>query len=75
MGAGAISERPSQTYNPIHLIGCDKDHIVPAVRAHRVKRMIQNATAETLENAGHLIHEAAPRRVFEVFMRLTVKHN
>lgn len=68
------SDLPRLT-TPIHLIGCDKDHIVPAVRAHRVKRMIQNATAETLENAGHLIHEAAPRRVFEVFMRLTVKHN
>ena len=60
---------------PIHLIGCDKDHIVPAVRAHRVKRMIPGATAETLEDAGHLVHEAAPMRIFEVFMRLVAKHN
>lgn len=59
---------------PIHLIGCDKDHIVPAVRAHRVQRLIPNATAETLTNAGHLIHEAAPERIFKVFMRFANQH-
>lgn len=72
---GQLAKDLPKLTTPIHLIGCDKDHIVPAVRAHRVKRMIQSATAETLENAGHLIHEAAPERVFEVFMRLTGKHN
>ena len=60
---------------PIHLIGCDKDHIVPATRAHRVKRLIPGATAVTLENAGHLVHEAEPERVLLVFMQLAAKYN
>lgn len=60
---------------PIHLIGCDKDHIVPATRAHRVKRLIPGATAETLKNAGHLVHEAAPERIFQIFTQLATKYN
>ena len=72
---GQLAKDLPRLRTPIHLIGCDKDHIVPAVRAHRVKRMIPGATAETLEDAGHLVHEAAPMRIFEVFMRLVAKHN
>lgn len=60
---------------PIHLIGCDKDHIVPAARAHRVKRMIPGATATTLDNAGHLVHEAAPDQVLREFLGLATRHN
>ena len=72
---GQLAKDLPRLTTPIHLIGCDKDHIVPAVRAHRVKRMIPGATAETLEDAGHLVHEAAPKRIFEVFMRLAAKYN
>ncbi len=72
---GQLAKDLPRLTTPIHLIGCDKDHIVPAVRAHRVKRMIPGATAETLEDAGHLVHEAAAERVFEVFMRLAAKYN
>ena len=72
---GQLANDLRRLTTPIHLIGCDKDHIVPAVRAHRVKRMIPGATAETLEDAGHLVHEAAPKRIFEVFMRLAGKYN
>lgn len=71
---GQLAKDLRRLMTPIHLIGCDKDHIVPAVRAHRVKRMIPGASAETLENAGHLVHEAAPKRIFEVFMRLVAKY-
>ena len=71
---GQLAKDLPRLTTPIHLIGCDKDHIVPAVRAHRVKRMIPGASAETLEDAGHLVHEAAPKRIFEVFMRLAAKY-
>ena len=71
---GQIASDLPNLETPIHLIGCDKDHIVPAVRAHRVMRLIPGATAETLENAGHLVHEATPKRIFEVFMRLAAKY-
>ena len=72
---GQLAKDLPRLRTPIHLIGCDKDHIVPAVRAHRVKRMIPGATAETLEDAGHLVHEAAPKRIFKVFTRLAAKYN
>lgn len=72
---GQLAKDLPRLKTPIHLIGCDKDHIVPAVRAHRVKRMIPNATSETLENAGHLVHEAAPHRVLTPFLQLATRHN
>ena len=72
---GELAKDLPRLATPIHLVGCDKDHIVPAVRAHRVKRMIPGATAETLAGAGHLVHEAAPQRIFDVFTGLAAKYN
>lgn len=72
---GQLSKDLPKLRTPIHLIGCDKDHIVPALRAHRVKRLIPGASAITLHNAGHLVHEAAPERIFTEFMRLSDRFN
>ena len=60
---------------PTHLIGSEKDHIVPATRAHRAKREIPDATAITLEDAGHLVHEADPERVAQVFYQFLERLN
>jgi magnesium chelatase accessory protein len=60
---------------PIHLVGCAKDHIVPAIRAHRATRELPNATAVTLDDAGHLIHEADPGRITGEFFRFLERLN
>ena len=72
---GQLAKDLSKLKTPIHLIGCEKDHIVPAVRAHRATREIPNATAVTLDNAGHLVHEADPERVAQVFFRFLERLN
>lgn len=72
---GQLAKDLSKLKTPIHLIGCEKDHIVPAVRAHRAIREIPNATAVTLDNAGHLVHEADPERVAQVFFRFLERLN
>ena len=59
----------------VHLIGCAQDHIVPAVRAHRATKDIPNATATTLHQAGHLIHEAEPERISSEFTRFVESMN
>ena len=45
------------------------------MRAHRATREIPNASAITLENAGHLVHEADPERVARVFYQFQERLN
>ena len=72
---GQLSKDLPKLNTPTHLIGCAKDHIVPAIRAHRATREIPNATAITLEDAGHLVHEAEPERVTQAFFHFTERLN
>jgi magnesium chelatase accessory protein len=72
---GQLSKDLPKLNTPTHLIGCAKDHIVPAIRAHRATREIPNATAITLEDAGHLVHEAEPERVTQAFFHFTEQLN
>ena len=65
---GKLAADLAHVNTPVHLIGSAKDHIVPATRAHRATRDIPGATAVTLSDAGHLIHEADPQRIFDEFM-------
>ena len=72
---GQLARDLPKLQTPIHLIGCAKDHIVPAIRAHRATRDIPNATAVTMEDAGHLVHEADPDRVAQEFFRFLKRLN
>ena len=72
---GQLAKDLPKLKTPTHLIGCEKDHIVPAIRAHRATREIPNATAITLEDAGHLVHEADPERVAQVFCQFLERLN
>jgi magnesium chelatase accessory protein len=70
-----LAKELPQLTTPIHLVGCAKDHIVPAIRAHRATRELPNATAVTLDDAGHLIHEADPGRITGEFFRFLERLN
>jgi magnesium chelatase accessory protein len=72
---GQLAKDLPQLTTPIHLVGCAKDHIVPAIRAHRATRELPNATAVTLDDAGHLIHEADPGRITGEFFRFLERLN
>jgi len=72
---GQLAKDLPKLKTPTHLIGCEQDHIVPAIRAHRATREIPNATAITLEDAGHLVHEADPERVAHVFYQFLERLN
>ena len=72
---GQLAKDLPQLTTPIHLVGCAKDHIVPAIRAHRATRELPNATAVTLDDAGHLIHEADPERITGEFLRFLERLN
>ena len=72
---GQLAKDLPHLTTPIHLVGCAKDHIVPAIRAHRATRELPNATAVTLDDAGHLIHEADPGRITGEFFRFLERLN
>ena len=72
---GKLATDLAQVTTPVHLIGSTKDHIVPAARAHRATRDIPGSTAVTLGDAGHLIHEADPQRIFDEFMQFLDRLN
>lgn len=72
---GQLAKDLPKVKTPIHLIGSAKDHIVPAIRAHRATRELPNATAVTLEEAGHLVHEADPHRVAVEFFSFLKRLN
>ena len=72
---GKLATDLAQVTTPVHLIGSAKDHIVPAARAHRATRDIPGSTAVTLGDAGHLIHEADPQRIFDEFMQFLGRLN
>ena len=72
---GQLAKDLPKLTTPIHLVGCAKDHIVPASRAHRATRELPNATAVTLDDAGHLIHEADPGRIIREFFTFLERLN
>ncbi len=72
---GQLAKDLPHLTTPIHLVGCAKDHIVPAIRAHKATRELPNATAVTLDDAGHLIHEADPGRITGEFFRFLERLN
>ena len=72
---GKLAADLAHVTTPVHLIGSAKDHIVPATRAHRATRDIPGATAVTLSDAGHLIHEADPQRIFDEFIHFLERLN
>ena len=72
---GQLAKDLPHLTTPIHLVGCAKDHIVPAIRAHKAPRELPNATAVTLDDAGHLIHEADPGRITGEFFRFLERLN
>lgn len=72
---GQLAKDLSSLTTPIHLVGCAQDHIVPAARAHRIKRLIEGATSVTLNQAGHLVHEASPDRIYDEFLGLIKRVN
>ena len=72
---GQLAKDLPHLTTPIHLVGCAKDHIVPAIRAHKATRELPNATAVTLDDAGHLIHEADPGRITGEFFHFLERLN
>ncbi|MDA9915308.1 alpha/beta fold hydrolase [Luminiphilus sp.] len=72
---GKLAADLAHVTTPVHLIGSAKDHIVPATRAHRATRDIPGSTAVTLGDAGHLIHEADPQRIFDEFIHFLERLN
>lgn len=56
----ALQDDLRRLATPLLLVVGDKDRAVPPEDARRIKRIVREATIETMRGAGHLAHEERP---------------
>jgi magnesium chelatase accessory protein len=66
-----FEKRLSDLQVPLELVVCENDLAVPASQADQLAERISVARVHRLPDLGHLGHEEAPRRVFELIRRLS----
>jgi magnesium chelatase accessory protein len=59
---------------PLQLLAAEGDRTLPPAHARRVAALLPQAGLTLLPGLGHLAHEEAPQRVFDVLWPLVEKH-
>ena len=70
----ALAARLPQLRTPLHLLAAEHDRTVPPGHARRVATRLPRAELLLLPGLGHLAHEEAPQRVYDLLWPLVQKH-
>jgi magnesium chelatase accessory protein len=70
----ALAVRLPQLRTPVHLLAGEHDRTLPPGHARRVATRLPKAELLLLPGLGHLAHEEAPQRVYDLLWPLVQKH-